>query len=72
MKNYSELLKDYIGKKGELRQQDGGDWVFSCKKSAPNVGKAGLLDAGTDYAEFVLVNGFRRFVPLNLLILDVE
>jgi hypothetical protein len=72
MKNYSELLKDYIGKKGELRQQDGGDWVFSCKKAASNVGKTELIDAGRDYAEFVFVNGFRRFVPLNLLIVDVE
>jgi hypothetical protein len=71
MKNYAALLKDYTGKKGELSQQDNG-WIFSLQTSAPNNGKTKLIDVGTDYAEFTFVNGYRRFIPLNLLVLDVE
>jgi len=71
MKSYAELLRGYIGKKGELGQQDEGYWVFFLQKSALDVGKAKLIDVGTDFAEFSVANGF-RFVPLNLLVLDVE
>lgn len=71
MKNYAERLKDYIGKKGELSQQDEGYWIFFLQKSPPDVGKAKLIDTGIDYAEFSVANRY-RFIPLNLLVLDVE
>jgi hypothetical protein len=71
MKNYAALLKDYIGKNGELSQQDNG-WIFSLQTSELNNRKTKLSDFGADYAEFTFVDGYRRFIPLNLLVLDVE
>jgi hypothetical protein len=73
MKSYTEFLRGYIGKKGHLYKPDAG-WpyfLFIIKKSAPDSDNAKLIDVGMDFAEFSVANGY-RFVPLNLLVLDVE
>ncbi|MDZ7289794.1 MAG: hypothetical protein ONB44_06800 [candidate division KSB1 bacterium] len=74
MKTYAEFLRGYVGKKGDLVSSPASEfpqWVFVIKKSSANDGAAKLVDVGMDYAEFAVGNGF-RFVPLNLLTLEVE
>jgi len=74
MKSYAEILKSsYIGRKGTLRVTHEAlpHYIFLIKKSSPDSGDDKLVDVGTDYAEFSW-NNRQRFVPLNLLVLDVE
>ena len=74
MKTYAEFLRGYIGKKGSLgspRVSESSHWTFVVKKSSPDWGEVRLVDVGVDYAEFAVENGF-RFVPLNLLVLEIE
>lgn len=72
MKSYAEILRgNYLGKKGELITSEYPRWIFVIKKSSPDFGTAKLVDVGSDYAEFEVANGL-RFVPLNLLVLEVE
>jgi len=71
MKSYAEVLKSsYIGKKGTLWTADGG-YFFLIKKLSPDSGDGKLVDVGTDYVEFYW-KGRQRFVPLNLLVIDIE
>lgn len=74
MKSYAEFLRGYVSKKGDLlapRESEYPHWVFVIKKSPPDFGAAKLVGVGADYAEFEIGNGL-RFVPLNLLVLEVE
>ncbi len=74
MRTYAEFLRGYIGKKGDLITSpafENPHWVFVIKKSSPDFGAAKLVDVGVDYAEFAVGKG-HRFVPLSLLVLDVE
>jgi hypothetical protein len=74
MKSYAEILKSsYIGRRGTLyvKESISPHHVFLIKKSSPDSGDDKLVDVGTDYAEFSW-NNRQRFVPLNLLVLDVE
>ena len=74
MKSYAEFLRGYISKKGDLLaplESKYPHWVFVIKKPFGDLGAAKLVSIGVDYAEFEVGNGL-RFVPLNLLVLDVE
>ena len=73
MKSYAEFLRGYIGKKGDLRAPEAGEpcFRFFIKKSTADFGNAKFVDVGTDYAEFA-IEGSYRFVPLSLLVLEVE
>jgi hypothetical protein len=74
MKTYAEFLRGYISKKGDLLsppESKYSHWVFVIKKSPSDFDAAKLVGVGADYAEFEVGNGL-RFVPLNLLVLEVE
>lgn len=74
MKSYADFLRGYVGKRGGLvapRLGERSHWTFAIKKSSPETGEVKFVDVGLDYAEFAVGNGF-RFVPLNLLVLEVE
>jgi hypothetical protein len=74
MKTYAEFLRGYVSKKGDLlapRESEYPHWVFVIKKSPADFGAAKLVGVGVDYAEFEIDYGL-RFVPLNLLVLEVE
>lgn len=68
MKSYAEVLRGYVGKKGELHTRD-GMYHFIVKKSGN--GSVKLVEAGADYAEFALEKGY-RFIHVSRLILEVE
>lgn len=68
MKRYAEVLRNYLGRRGELRPID-GRFHFSVSKSAN--GSAQLVEIGADYAEFAMAPG-NLLVPLSLLVLEME
>ncbi|MCG3153491.1 MAG: hypothetical protein DKINENOH_00079 [bacterium] len=68
MKRYAEVLRNYLGRRGELRPVYGG-FHFAVSKSA--AGSAQLVEIGADYAEFAVAPGY-LLVPLSLLVLEME
>ncbi|MDZ7266431.1 MAG: hypothetical protein ONB48_03840 [candidate division KSB1 bacterium] len=68
MKRYAEVLRSYLGRRGELRPADG---YFHFTVSQAAAGSAILVEIGADYAEFVMPSG-NLLVPLAVLVLELK
>lgn len=68
MKSYAEVLRGYVGKKGDLHTRE-GMYHFIVKKSG--AGSVKLVEAGADYAEFVLEKS-SRFIHVSRLVVEIE
>jgi len=68
MKRFAEVLRNYLGRRGELRPVY-GCFHFAVSKSA--AGSAQLVEIGADYAEFAVAPR-NLLVPLSLLVIEME